>query len=296
MRDAVRRRPVLGFFALAYLLSWSWDVLLIARGDTVRAGVGWPTHLPALLGPAVAAVVVTAVVEGRAGLGDLARRMTRWRVGWGWWAIVAGTASLMLLGAIVPLLTGSDVPALGDFTRYSGIGSLTPIVVVVVALLVNGLGEETGWRGFAVDRLLREHSFTWTAVVVGAGWAGWHLPFFVMVDGFERMGPLAIGWLVGVMAGSVVLTWLYREGHRSILLVAAWHTAYNFTSATDATGAVVGTVTSILVISWAVWILRQEHLSARSSVRRRGEDAAPVHPRQEHQAHQHRDLQGHAPR
>ena len=60
--------------------------------------------------------------------------------------------------------------------------AISPLGVVVVALLVNGLGEETGWRGFAVDRLLRDHSFTWTALVVAVAGAvgtcrssGWSL-------------------------------------------------------------------------------------------------------------------------
>jgi membrane protease YdiL (CAAX protease family) len=71
--------------------------------------------------------------------------------------VVAGTLSLVLVGVILPLLTDGDVPPLDAFTRYSGVGAISPLGVVVVVLLVNGLGEETGWRGFAVDRLLRDH-------------------------------------------------------------------------------------------------------------------------------------------
>jgi uncharacterized protein len=98
------------------------------------------------------------MVDGRAGLGDLWSRVTRWRVGWRWWALVACTLSLALVGVIVPLMTGGDLPSLDSFTRYSGIGAVTPVGIVAVALLANGLGEETGWRGFAADRLLRDHS------------------------------------------------------------------------------------------------------------------------------------------
>src|SRR4051812_7028954 len=226
LRSLVRRHAVLSYVVLAYALGWSWYVPLAVRGDVVRMGVGWPTHLPGLAGPALAAVAVTALGGGRAGLRDLWARVTRWRVGWWWWAVVAGTLSLVLVGVIVPLLTGGKVPPLDAFTRYSGVGAISPLGVVVVVLLVNGLGEETGWRGFAVDRLLRDHPFTWTALVVGVAWGGGHLPFFWMVAGFRGMGPLAVGWAVALIAGSVVLTWLYREGHRSVLLVAAWHTAF----------------------------------------------------------------------
>jgi len=261
--SVVRRRPVLSFFVLAYLLSWSWFVPLALRGDTVRAGVGWPTDLPALVGPALAAVIVTATVDGRPGLRDLGARVVRWRVGWRWWAMVAGTLGLMLLGVVVPLVGGGEVPALREFTQYTGIGALPPWGVVLVALLVGGLGEETGWRGLAVEKLLREHSLTWTALVVAVGWAGWHLPFFLVVGSFHRMGPLVLGWCVGLAAGSVVLAWLYREGRHSVLLVAAWHTAFNLATGTSAAGAVVGSATSILVIGWALWILHRER-SARA--------------------------------
>ena len=99
-RALVRRHPVLSYVVLAYALGWSWYVPLAVRGDVVRMGVGWPTHLPGLAGPALAAVVVTALVDGRAGLRDLWARVTRWRIGWRWWAVVAGTLSLALVGVI----------------------------------------------------------------------------------------------------------------------------------------------------------------------------------------------------
>ncbi|HJY45428.1 MAG TPA: type II CAAX endopeptidase family protein [Propionibacteriaceae bacterium] len=198
-RALVRRYPVLSYVVLAYALGWSWCVPLAMRGDVVRMGVGWPAHLPALAGPAMAAIVVTAMVDGRAGLRDLWTRVTRWRVGWRWWALVAGTLSLALVGVIVPLMTGGDLPSLHSFTRYSGIGAVTPLGVVAVALLANGLGEETGWRGFAAERLLRDHSFRWTALVVAVAWGGWPLPFFWMIAGFRGMGPLAAGWAVWIL-------------------------------------------------------------------------------------------------
>ena len=79
---------------------------------------------------------------------------------------------------------------------------------------------------------------SWTAPVVGGGLRS---PFSGMVAGFRGMGPLAVGWAVGLVAGLVVLTGSTGEGHRSVLLVAAWHTALNLTpSATEATGAVAG--------------------------------------------------------
>src|SRR4051795_13691230 len=193
VRRIASRHPVLAFFLLAYAISWAWWVPLILSGDVVRAGVGWPTHLPGLVGPAVAAVLVTAAVDGRAGLRDLVRRAVRWRIAPLWWLVVAATFLLSGLGAVQALVTGQDVPALADFTRYTGVGSITPLAVIAVVFVLNGWGEETGWRGFAVERMLREHDLRRTALVVGVGWAGWHPPPFLIV----RRLPALRGPVVG---------------------------------------------------------------------------------------------------
>jgi membrane protease YdiL (CAAX protease family) len=259
VRTVVRRRPVVSFAVLAYMLSWAWWIPMALRGEVVRPGDGWPTHLPGLAGPAVAAVVVTALVDGRAGLRDLAARLTRWRVGRWWWLLVVGTAALALLGVGVAVVTGEPVPSLDEFASYSGIGMIGLPAVVAVAFLVNGVGEEAGWRGFAVDRLLRRHGLTRTALVVAVLWLGWHLPLFWMHDSFRSFGAAGTaGWGIALVAASLVLTWMYRDSGRSILLVAAWHTAFNLATATEATGFTVGMLASVLVITVAVGIVRRE--------------------------------------
>lgn len=222
MRPAVRRHPVLSYVVLVYALSWAWWIPMALRGDVVRPGVGWPTHQPGLAGPAVAAVVVTALADGRAGLRDLGARLIRWRVGWRWWLLVLGTAALALLGVVVAAVTDAPIPSLDEFSSYSGIGRIGLAGVVVVAFLANGVGEEAGWRGFAADRLLRDHSLPRTSFIVAAVWIGWHVPAFWVNSSFRAYGPAQIaGWAVGLTAGSVVLTWVYRNTGRSILLVAA---------------------------------------------------------------------------
>jgi membrane protease YdiL (CAAX protease family) len=258
LRAVVRRFPVTAYVVLAYALSWSWEIPMLVRGDVVRAGIGWPTHLPALAGPAVAAVVVTALADGRSGLAGLLSRMTRWRVGWRWWLLVTGTAAFALLGFLLPLVTGSPVPGAEAFARYSGTGAIGLPAAIAVVFLVNGVGEETGWRGCAVERLLERHGPTTTAMVVAAVWAGWHLPLFFIDESFRAFGLLGTaGWTVGLVAASVVFTWIYRGTGHSILLVAAWHAAFNLTSGTEATEAVAA-IPSTLVIIGAVWILRRE--------------------------------------
>lgn len=259
MRELACRHPVAAYVLLAYAVSWAWWVPLALSGATTRPGQGWPTHVPGLLGPAVAAVVVTALVDGRPGLADLWGRIVRWRVGRRWWLLVVATALVAVLGAAVPVLRGDGASGIGGLARYSGIGEVGWLAVVAVAFLVNGLGEEVGWRGLAVERLLPRHGLRTTSLLVALMWAPWHLPTFWTNVSWRGWGPIELaGWIVGLTAGSVLLTWLYREARHSVLLVAAWHTAFNFTSATDGTSDVLAFVTSALVIAAAIWVLRRE--------------------------------------
>lgn len=238
---------------------------MVASGGVSRNGVGWPTHVPGLAGPALAAVLITAAVDGQAGLRDLWARAMRWRIGWRWWALVVVTAALALLGAVVPWVSGGTVPGVAAFAKYSGAPSINVLAVVLLVLVVNGFGEETGWRGFAVERLSRAHAMVPTALIVTGMWAVWHLPLFWVVGNFRDLGASgAVGWLIGLTAGSVVLTWMYLRCGRSIALVAAWHTAYNLTSATAATAGAAAATSSTLVMVGAVAIVIRERRRTRT--------------------------------
>lgn len=72
--SAVRRHPLIAFLVLTYALTWG--VL--------------PLGIFGVAGPLVAALIVIAITDGRAGLRELGSRMIRWRVGWRWYAVAIG--------------------------------------------------------------------------------------------------------------------------------------------------------------------------------------------------------------
>ena len=84
----------------------------------------------------------------------------------------------------------------------------------------------------------------------------WHLPMFWVVANFREFTVVAIvGWVVGLLLGSVFLTWLYQSAEHSILIVAVLHTAYNFSTATTATSGVTAAVASTVVMIAASAVL-----------------------------------------
>jgi membrane protease YdiL (CAAX protease family) len=105
----------------------------------------------------------------------------------------------------------------------------------VVLTVWNGFGEETGWRGFAVPRLAQRYGPLPGTLLVALAWAGWHVPMFFLLDTYRSLG-LAIlpGFVFGLAAGAVLLTWLYHRTGGSILAVAVWHGTFNLSTATQA--------------------------------------------------------------
>lgn len=257
-----RDHPLAAFVGIAYLVSWAWWIPLALGDDDVEAGVGWPTQIPGLMGPLIAAVIVTWLIDGRAGLGALWRKVTAWRAGRSWLSVPA----ILLVGA-VGLLASSKAFGSNDLVTYQGVSvGAGALLTVVIVFVCNGLGEEAGWRGFAADRLLRRHNLTVTSLIVAAVWAPWHLPLFFFQESFRGFTAVeVVGWVLGLTAGSIVLTWLYRGSKESVLLVSAWHTAFNFTSATSAATGTTAAISSTMVMVIAIVIVVLDIRGSRKS-------------------------------
>ncbi len=115
---------------------------------------------PALFGPALAAIMVVAVADGRAGLRDLLGRMVRWRVRARWYGVALGLPAVLALAA-----AGLHV-VFGPQTSVQ-LGGPSVLNFVVFVLIV---GEELGWRGSALPKLLAERSALSASLSLGAIW------------------------------------------------------------------------------------------------------------------------------
>ena len=259
-------RPVTGagtfvlltsFVVLAYAISWGWAFPFVAAGEVVEKGVGWPTNLPALLGPALAAFAVTAVVWGRAGVRDLLTRMAHWRLPLRWWAATLSPLGFLAVALAVAAAIGK-LPHGSDFGRYSGLPA-RGVVAVVAIVILGALGEETGWRGFALPLLQRRYGALAASLLITPIWAVWHLPFFFSVAGYRGFPPVGyVGFVFGLACGSIVLTWLYNGTGGSILACAIWHGLYNLATATTAATTTIQSVTTTFVYVLAFLLVALE--------------------------------------
>ena len=244
----VDRGPVVWFFVLAYALSWAWVIPLAETGHTVFPGRGWPTHFPSLLAPAVAAFVVTAWTGGGGAMRDLAVRMGRWRIGWQWWLVILSPLAAFAVVLVVMGVTGAAIGPRANFARFSGLPADLGIVrVALTVTVINGFGEETGWRGYALPRLQKRFAPLPATVIIAALWAGWHVPQFFLLDSYKNFSVVMLPvFVLGLGCGAVVCTWIYNHTGGSILAVAVWHGLYNATGATQAATAGSGTIAAAM--------------------------------------------------
>jgi membrane protease YdiL (CAAX protease family) len=246
---------VASFVALAYLLSWSWWIPVALGGGVVRGGDPWPTHMPGLLGPLLAAVAVTAAVGGRPALTRYGRRLLRWRGGWRTALLVASPLVMLAAGLLAARLEGRTAPRWADLFVISGLpAAALPMLAGLV--LLNGFGEEGGWRGFAQEQLQRRHGPVRAALLTALAWAGWHAPLFVILASFRGFSAALLpGYFLGMLAGALVLAYVYNAAGGSVAAAAGWHVAYNLSSASAAAAGTVAAVSTTVVMCWAAALL-----------------------------------------
>lgn len=257
---------VFWFVALAYVFAWAWSLPLVFAGETVEQGQEWPTHVPSLLAPLLAAFVVVGFTEGRAGIVDLVGRIGRWRFSLKWWLVVVSPAVVLGLSLAGLSLAGEGLPAWGDFAEFTGLPSYGVVSTLLLVFVLNGLGEETGWRGYLQDRLQSRFNPLWATLIVAVIWAVWHAPFFFILSTYsEFTATTLVVFPLGLVSGAVVLTWLYNRTGRSILAVALWHTLYNMAVATGgANDLIQGVVTAVVMVA-AVILVAADVVSRRRS-------------------------------
>ena len=209
MKVFLRRHRLIAFFALAFVLSWYPWILALIRGHASG---------PNPLGPLVAAIIVTAIAYGRSGLREFFNRLVRWRVGFKWYAVTFGTPVLFCLIAVA--ITRCFAPP-AFVLSIDKIRELPERFIFI--LLFIGLGEEPGWRGFALPQLQGRYSPLIASLILGAFWAVWHFPLI----GSEFAMPIIAPFVLSLFGATFTLTWLFNGTKGSVLLPMLLHATVN---------------------------------------------------------------------
>jgi CAAX protease family protein len=216
MRSLIHKYPIWSFFLLTYLISWSaWLGGQWLKLDFLSFFFSY--------GPALAAILLSAALEGKTGLLELFSRIFRWHVGLRWYLAAffipfGGVLAAVYLSAAAGLLE-RGLPNWWAIARPLSLAifGLAPLGFVVL------LGEEIGWRGFAQPKLLDRYNPFITSLIVGLGWGVWHWVYLWESSSLPGM----VYFVLETMAISLAYTWLFDRTGGSLVVVTLLHTFYD---------------------------------------------------------------------
>lgn len=239
--------PLLQFFLLAFALMWiCFFTVALARipGDTP---LGQLLLLLGAFAPSLAALLVTARAEGKAGVSALLRGVIHWRVAARWYvfAVTFTVIAKLVVAAIYHVF-------LNAWPRFG----TNPWYVILLAIAFSTpfqAGEEIGWRGYALPHLAARLGLARASLLLGVIWGGWHLPQFFIL-GADTYRQSFWVFVMGVTSLSVILAWLWERTGHSLLLPMLLHAGWNNSKDIVPSGVAGGTATFGFHASLVSWL------------------------------------------
>lgn len=229
MGDRYKRRRLSLYFGIAYAFSWLfWFPQALASTGLLLVPSFFAEFLfspfnPAAFGPLVAAFLLTYLDEGGEGLKNLLKRGVDYRFGKIWYVPIFFLFPAMNGGALLlAVISGETLPELSVLSN--------PFMIAVAFVYIFFLGgpfqEEWGWRRYALDRLQARWNALVSNLILGVQWGAWHLPLFFIEGTLQSQTPIW-GFMILIISGTILFTWIYNNTGGSILAVMLLHTMNN---------------------------------------------------------------------
>jgi membrane protease YdiL (CAAX protease family) len=227
--NVIVRRPLLAYFVLSYTFFWGFLVLIVVilgmlqlQPDALPA---WAMPMIVILGswmPNLAAVTVTGVLAGRAGVRQLLGKFFAYRIAVRWYFVALFPFPLAFFAAGLYRLAGGAAP--GNMVISVGFWA----GLIILNLLQGPTGEEAGWRGFALPRLQETHGPVKASLILGLLWSFWHLPLW-LISGHSGLDLLiyVLAFNVSIISLTFLLTWMSSKTPNSLIPIVMTHFSFN---------------------------------------------------------------------
>ncbi len=248
LKQWMQRHPLFSFFFLAYAITWIIfsPYVLAEWGILPKTSYNNLFFILHTFGPAMAGYIMFRVMDGKAGWLGLRKRIKQVHASWFWYAfILLGIPALILLGILV--LPGALVSFQGLTPKLL---ISYPFIFVLIFFGGGPLGEEIGWRGFALPRMQSRYGALRASLLLGVLWTIWHLEdlFTASQGGGPGTGLTAFTFhlpifFVMVMELAIIMTWVFNHTHGSVFIAVLLHASY------DAFGSTVQPLFSVPIVS-----------------------------------------------
>jgi membrane protease YdiL (CAAX protease family) len=134
-------------------------------------------------------------------------------------------------------------------------------MMLLIGQAIVVLGEEPGWRGFALPRLIARFGPIVGTVILGIAWACWHLPLF-MIAGTPQYGTGFVPFALMLIAWSMVITLVVLRARGSVIPAMLFHASANVCAFTmwepDAQLFALGPwIIAAVIAGWRIRMRRQ---------------------------------------
>jgi uncharacterized protein len=220
--DRRSQREVWLFFALTFAISWGLGGLFLALRTNLEPVFGPlgphnPVFYVAAYAPTLSALILASILGGGAGLKSLLATLVRpFRP---IWLIVAALLLPAIALGLIFLMPPFGYVAWPVAPRT--IFVTLPIVLFStwqIFLNTGPIGEELGWRGYALPRLLKRWNALTASLLLGFAWTLWHVPAFFLAG---VMGQSLSGfgwWALDTFAFTMVITWLFLRANGNVFV------------------------------------------------------------------------------
>jgi len=248
------------------VLGWSWFFWLLAvlLGLSINTVSGKVLGLLGLLGPALGGIGFTYLAQGGEGSREYwVRMIDPKRIPAKWYLVIfLFVPVLMAVAAALDIFSGESA---ATFEKGFAPFLSKPFAIIPLAFstfFIGPLPEELGWRGYALDRLLARSDALVSSLILGAVWALWHFPLFLIRDTYQyNLGvwsPSFWLFMIGIIPVSVIFTWIFNNCRRSTLAAILFHFMVVFTDVflnvtirTDVYSTLLWIIAAIIVtITW----------------------------------------------
>ncbi len=210
------------YFAITLGFSWALWASAIALGVGLDSRLGYTLYILGGLGPTVGALSLLRHESGEP------LKLVRESVGFG--SLELGGFAVAVAVSVLPNLLAVAISE-RDLSRLLPEAWPGPLAPWFVFLFVVAVIEEVGWRGYALPRLLETHSLVASSAVLGAVWALWHVPLFLIPGTWQHAqgfgSPVFWRYVVQILPRTYLYTWVYLRNGRSLPSMVVFHSLSN---------------------------------------------------------------------
>ena len=222
----IKRNPLISMYVIMFSLAWSVMIPQSLYSQGILS-TPIPEFLEILIGwsPAIASILVSAVVAGRAGVRELLGRFLIWRVGLRWYLVGVFLLAFIILGGIgLHTIFGGEMPVIPATDSPLWQTALIFIAMILFLSLFNM--EEIAWRGFALAHLQVRYGAMVATLLIAIPEVLLHLPLFWLTDSFIR--SVGIDWFSAFSIATVcIYVYVFNKTKGSLIIVTILHSSQN---------------------------------------------------------------------